>query len=172
MEPLLQWIGSVQRLMAKLVCSFWAGGLLVVVCFLAAGFLSRETALAAPFSRTDPAKQPAIEVKVSLGTETGELKFVPDQLKFTAGKRYKLLLSNPSSVKHYFTAKDFADNIWSQKVDAGNVEIKGAIHELELRPGTQADWVFVPMKSGTYELHCSVPGHAAAGMVGSLVISP
>ncbi|MEM8810316.1 MAG: multicopper oxidase domain-containing protein, partial [Cyanobacteria bacterium P01_G01_bin.38] len=66
----------------------------------------------------------------------------------------------------------FADAIWSQKVEAGDVEVKGAIHELELRPGAEAEWVFVTEKPGTYELHCSIAGHTEAGMVGSLVIVP
>ena len=52
------------------------------------------------------------------------------------------MLKNPSSQKHYFTAKNFADASWTQKVEAGNVEIKGAIHELELKPGAMAEWVF------------------------------
>jgi uncharacterized cupredoxin-like copper-binding protein len=84
------------------------------------------------------------QVTVHLGTEAGELKFVPDRMTFEAGKRYKLVLDNPSPDKHYFTAKDFADAIWSQKVDAGNVEIKGAIHELELRPEAIAEWDLFP----------------------------
>lgn len=120
----------------------------------------------------DLAKQPVTEIRVSLGTEANELKFVPNQFDFQAGKRYKLVLSNPSAQKHYFTAKDFADGIWTQKVDAGKVEIKGAIHELELRPGTQADWVFIPLRSGKYELRCTIAGHTEAGMKGSIVISP
>lgn len=119
----------------------------------------------------DLLRQPPVEIKVSLGNTANELKFVPDTLQFTAGKRYKLSLTNPSNSKHYFTAKDFADGIWSQKVEAGNVEIKGAISELELKPGATAEWVFVPIKSGTYELHCSIPGHTEAGMVGKLAVS-
>ncbi|HEY9825881.1 MAG TPA: plastocyanin/azurin family copper-binding protein [Stenomitos sp.] len=117
------------------------------------------------------AQQPPIEVSVSLGTEAGDLKFVPNQLQFQAGKRYQLTLSNPSPSKHYFTAKDFADAIWSQKVDAGNVEVKGAIHELELRPNTTAQWVFIPARAGTYNLRCTVPGHTEAGMTGTIEIA-
>ncbi len=117
------------------------------------------------------AKQTPTEITISLGTEAGDLKFVPNHLQFKAGKRYKLALNNPSPLKHYFTAKDFADAIWSQKVDAGNVEIKGAIHELELRSGTKADWVFIPARAGTYELRCTVPGHAEAGMMGTIDIT-
>jgi uncharacterized cupredoxin-like copper-binding protein len=111
------------------------------------------------------------DVRVDLGTEAGELTFAPDQLTFQAGRRYKLILHNPSPQKHYFTAKDFADGIWTQKVEAGNVEIKGAIHELELKPGAEAEWFFTPLKAGTYELHCSIAGHTEAGMRGILTIA-
>ncbi len=124
-----------------------------------------QTSLAA-----DLAHQPPIAVDIALGNEADALSFFPNELHFKSGKRYKLHLENHSPEKHYFTAKDFADAIWSQKVDAGNVEIKGAIHELELRPDTAADWVFVALRPGTYPLRCTIPGHAATGMRGTLVI--
>jgi len=116
-------------------------------------------------------KQPVIEVKVSLGNTANELKFEPNHLEFISGKRYNLKLHNPSSQKHYFTAKDFADGIWTQKVEAGKVEIKGNIHELELKPGAEAEWVFVPIKSGKYTLRCTIAGHTEAGMKGEIVIN-
>lgn len=116
-------------------------------------------------------KAPATEITISLGNSANELKFEPNHLDFVAGKRYQLKLTNPSQMKHYFTAKDFADVIWTQKVEAGKVEIKGAIHELELKPGAVAEWVFVPMKPGKYSLHCSIPGHTEAGMIGEIMIA-
>ncbi|HLO51865.1 MAG TPA: sulfocyanin-like copper-binding protein [Kamptonema sp.] len=119
----------------------------------------------------DLLRQPATEINISLGSATGELKFFPNLLEFESGKRYKLVLKNPSPQKHYFTSKDFADASWTQKVEAGNVEIKGVIHELELKPGAEAEWVFVPMKSGTYHLQCTIAGHAEAGMIGKITIS-
>ena len=118
-----------------------------------------------------PSKLPIETLQVHLGNASAALVFEPDQLTFEAGKRYKLLLDNPSPTKHYFTAKDFSDVIWTQKVEAGNVEVKGAIHELELKPGAEAEWVFIPQKPGTYELHCSIKGHAEAGMVGNITVS-
>jgi uncharacterized cupredoxin-like copper-binding protein len=120
----------------------------------------------------DFTKQPAITVKVSLSNDTNELKFIPDRFTFESGKRYKLVLNNPSAIKHYFTSKDFADASWTQNVVAGNVEIKGNIRELELRPNATAEWTFVPIKSGTYELHCAIAGHTEAGMRGSITIQP
>lgn len=119
----------------------------------------------------DLARQPLTEVKISLGSPTNELKYYPNHLEFVAGKRYKLILDNPSPQKHYFTAKDFADASWTQKVEAGKVEIKGSIHELELKPGAIAEWVFVPAKAGTYSLHCPIPGHTEAGMTGTITIT-
>lgn len=135
--------------------------------------LSTPITLAAPITATplDLSQQPAIEVQVSLGNAANELKFVPDHLDFIAGKRYKLILSNPSSLKHYFTAKDFADGIWTQKVEAGKVEIKGAVHELELKPSAQAEWVFLPIRPGSYQLRCTIPGHTEAGMTGIITVS-
>lgn len=143
-------------LMPLLIAGLWLTG------------IGHATAWAAPAVALS--QQTPVEVAVELGTTSGELRFVPNQLTFEAGKRYKLRLSNNSPTKHYFTAKDFADAIWSQKVDAGNVEVKGAIHELELRPNTVADWVFVPVRSGKYTLRCTVPGHQAAGMTGEILI--
>jgi uncharacterized cupredoxin-like copper-binding protein len=105
-----------------------------------------------------------------MGNSAILLKFFPNNLEFVAGQRYKLILDNPSPQKHYFTAKDFADISWTQKVEAGKVEIKGAIHELELKPGSQAEWVFVPMKSGKYSLRCPIAGHTEAGMTGVITV--
>ncbi len=110
------------------------------------------------------------EVKVSLGTAEGELIFIPNNLEFEAGKKYKLMLDNPSPTKHYFTAKDFADASWTQKVEAGKAEVKGAIHEIELKPIGNAEWVLIPEKQGTFDLYCSIPGHKEAGMIGKIVI--
>jgi uncharacterized cupredoxin-like copper-binding protein len=141
----------------------------VIVTVVISGILIPQTDGA--LATSNLAKQPAMDVNVALGNEAGNLQFFPNHLQFESGHRYNLHLSNPSNQKHYFTAKDFADGIWSQKVDAGNVEIKGAIHELELRAHTQADWVFIPLRSGTYSLRCTVPGHSEAGMVGTLEIA-
>lgn len=149
----------------------WAGWIIGVL--LLVGFTYAPTAIAVPVTNLtgDLSRQPATEIRVSLGNAANELRFFPASLEFAAGKRYKLLLTNPSPQKHYFTAKDFADVIWTQKVEAGNVEIKGAIHELELKPGAEAEWVFIALKPGTYALRCPIPGHTEAGMQGKIAIA-
>ncbi|MFN6570699.1 copper-binding protein [Nostoc minutum NIES-26] len=143
---------------------------LILYLLLYMAFISTTPAMAANLSG-GLLKQPATEITVSLSNSANELKFEPNHLELVAGKRYQLRLTNPSQLKHYFTAKDFADGIWTQKVEAGKVEIKGAIHELELKPGAEAEWVFVPLKSGKYSLRCPIPGHTEAGMTGEIVVS-
>lgn len=143
------------------VQSIWQNLTLLVVIIVASSLFLIPTALA---------NSQVNEIEVSLGNTSGELKFFPSSIQLKTGKSYKLLLDNPSPVKHYFTSKDFADASWTRKVQAGKVEVKGAIHELELKPGAVAEWVLTPMKSGTYELHCSIKGHAAAGMLGEITV--
>lgn len=160
----------------KLYLNRWVQQSLKMILSLVLWFAISGTPLALAADTSNPVgdvlRQPATEITISLGSVTDELKFFPNLLEFESGKRYKLVLKNPSPEKHYFTSKDFADASWTQKVEAGNVEVKGAIRELELKPGAEAEWVFVPMKSGTYNLRCTVPGHAEAGMIGKITISP
>lgn len=163
MNHSVDWLNRWKRY-PSILCGVLAGFLWLV------GLMTPVAAIAAQVPSGDLSQQPAIEAKVSLGNPENELKFVPDHLEFSSGKRYRLVLSNPSALKHYFTSKDFADNIWNQKVEAGKVEVKGAIHELELRPGAEAEWVFIPIKAGTYRLRCTIPGHAEAGMVGEIAV--
>ena len=151
--------------------------LIMAIFTICCVLIAPNLAIASPISpiniaSIDFTKQQAIAVQVSLSNDNNELKFIPDRFIFESGKRYKLLLSNSSSIKHYFTSTDFADAVWTQNVVAGNVEIKGNIRELELRPNTNAEWTFVPIKSGTYELHCAIAGHTEAGMRGSITIQP
>jgi uncharacterized cupredoxin-like copper-binding protein len=152
MRPLLDYL------------KFWCCCLMMVITIYS---LPPSSVLADRLIVTTP-----IEIKISLGNTANELKFFPDRVQLVAGKKYKLLLSNSSPQKHYFTAREFASSSWTQKVDAGNVEIKGAIQELELRPSTNAAWVLVPMKPGNYKLRCTMPGHTAAGMIGTIVVAP
>ncbi len=159
MSMILRYCQACQRRLISLV--LW-----VVLAWSGLGI---SPAIAAPSN--NPIAQPPLPVEVSLSNEAGALKFFPNTLEFTAGQRYKLVLTNPSPQKHYFTAKDFADAIWSQKVEAGKVEIKGAIHELELKPGATAEWVFIPQKPGRYTLRCTIPGHTEAGMTGTITVT-
>ncbi len=123
-----------------------------------------------PAQARDLSKQTPQDKSIQLGTADSQLVFVPKELSFRNGSLYRLHLSNPSQLKHYFTAKDFADAVWTRKLEVAGVEIKGQIREIELKPGASVEWQFIPLKSGVYSLICTIPGHAEAGMLGRIVI--
>ncbi len=125
---------------------------------------------AAPAMAAGLSEQTPTVVKVELGAKGGDLVFEPSQLIFQAGKLYKLVVENPSPTKHYFSALRFASAVWTRKVEADGVEIKGSVREIEVKPGGEAEWFFVPVKAGTFRLECTIPGHAEAGMVGTIRI--
>jgi len=118
----------------------------------------------------DLSRQTPQDKAVELGTVDNQLAFAPKELFFRNGNLYRLRLSNPSQLKHYFSAKDFADAVWTRKLEVAGVEIKGQVREIELKPGASVEWQFIPLKSGVYSLACTIPGHAEAGMIGQITI--
>jgi len=122
------------------------------------------------------AKTP-IEINVQLGDSDNTLRFFPSHLEFETGKLYKLVLSNPSEMSHYFSSEGLARSVFTRKVQVLSSqgkkisEIKGVIRELEIYPGGTAEWWFVPVKTARLDdLKCIIKDHAKAGMVGTIVI--
>lgn len=129
------------------------------------------------FAAGDLTAQQAVTVTVQLGDTNNHLRFYPDSLQFETGKLYRLIISNPSRQKHYFTAQGLADSVFTRKVQIVNstnetlVEVKGSVSEIEVYPGRAAEWWFVPVKTiQNSVLRCSIKGHTEAGMTGQITI--
>ena len=118
----------------------------------------------------------AITVKVETGTESGELKFIPDKLRFERGKYYKLVIHNPGKLDHYFRSEGMATNVYTRKVEVINndgetiVEIHGDVYDMELKSGSTVAWYFYPMTNGKLRLYCHKEDHEQQGMVGEIEI--
>ena len=83
-----------------------------------------------------------------------DMRFQPADLTVTAGEWTELKLVNDDQVVHDWMVE--------------------AIPNLDVvaRPGQTAKLRFVLDTPGTYEIVCSIPGHAAAGMTGTLTVLP
>jgi uncharacterized cupredoxin-like copper-binding protein len=81
-----------------------------------------------------------------------EYKFTPDTITVKSGQAVTVELQNKGTVVHDFHIPDL--NVASPEVD----------------PGKSAQVTFTPDKPGTYQFECTQPGHAQAGMTGSLVV--
>ena len=101
-----------------------------------------------------------------------EYSYSPSNLHFKAGVPYKLQIQNNGTIKHYFTSVDFFKAIATRKVQSNaDGEIKAPYFSaLEVFPSRALDLYFVPVKKGTYKLHCTIKGHESKGMCGSIVI--
>jgi len=131
---------------------------------------------------------------MALGDKSNALAYIPSELSFEQGQVTKLTLTNPSQVEHYFSAREFASKVFTIAVESKGVEVKGAVTEVRLHrhlfcvsayagmsiitpsqvalePGASLTWIFVPMKAGSYQLLCPVPGHIEGGMVGVLTVT-
>ena len=84
--------------------------------------------------------------------EAGDLWFEPDSVEVTAGEAVNLRLVNEGEAFHDLT------------VPAADV-VLGA------EPGEQAVGAIELADPGRYEFYCSVPGHAQAGMRGTIVVA-
>ena len=83
-----------------------------------------------------------------------DLAFAPAEVHVTAGRFVVLDLVNDDPVFHDWTVEGLAN------VDAAT------------RPGETTRIRFIIDRPGRYPIRCSVAGHAAAGMVGELVVDP
>jgi len=108
--------------------------------------------------------------------------FEPQEIVFTTGKLYKLTIKNVSDSKHYFSSNSFSKAIFTRKIQISSnnyklAEIKGIINEIEVWPGHEVEWWFVPIKTGKFDdLNCRVKDrktnlkHSDMGMQGTIII--
>lgn len=97
-----------------------------------------------------PAEPPipgATEVRV----EAGELWFEPDRIEVEEGRTVNLALANTGQAFHDLSVPELD------------------VH-LEAQPGETSAIAISEPEVGTYEFTCTVPGHAAAGMRGEVVV--
>lgn len=125
----------------------------------------------------DLSQQTPVEVHLQLGDEKDTRRFLPSKIEFETGKLYRLILSNPSREKHYFSSDAFAQAVFTRKVQVNGTdgkpvaEIKGHIREIEVLPKASTEWWLVPIKTGQFgDLKCTEQGHTESGMVGQIVI--
>lgn len=142
----------------------------------AAALLSAVPAYAADDYVTDyAARVKAADWKAvqTVRVELDEHSFTPSELRFTAGKAYKLELKNVGKKDHYFTAEKFFRAVaWRKAMVNQHAEVKAPYFTAfePLKDGGQIDLYFVPVTPGRYEVICTIEDHKDQGMVGTLTI--
>jgi Cu+-exporting ATPase len=120
------------------------GRYLVVIA--AASLLVAGTVMAADRAIDSSATQ--------LAVTAGDARFEPADVTVTASRFAVLTFTNEDSVFHDWSVEGLA-----------NVDVPA-------RPGQTARLRFLVDEPGTYRIVCTVPGHAEAGMTGTLTVEP
>ncbi|MGH3135049.1 MAG: plastocyanin/azurin family copper-binding protein [Gaiellaceae bacterium] len=114
--------------------------------------MEEKVAATAAGEEAPPAAAPTGGLEIA-ADPAGALKFATTSLEAAAGT-VTISMENPSSVPHNVAIK------------GNDVDVKG---EVVLQGGTST--VSADLGPGTYTFYCSVPGHEAAGMTGTLTVS-
>lgn len=94
-----------------------------------------------------PAVEGARQVTVSLN----DLRFSPSTITAAVNERVNVVVRNEDSIVHDFTVPTLGVHVTVQ-------------------PGQERTFGLPTANSGTYPFLCTVPGHAAAGMQGSITV--
>ncbi|MFQ5680098.1 MAG: plastocyanin/azurin family copper-binding protein [Gemmatimonadota bacterium] len=117
----------------------------------------------------------AVEVNVAMFEAPGmtQLGFIPPDLNLNQGVGYKIVLENDAGhgSKHYYTAAEFYKTVVMRKAEDSQAEIKAPyLKAIELIIGGEAELFMVPTKTGTFQVLCTIPGHADLGMKGNVIV--
>ena len=136
-----------------------AGGLVALVVLVAAGC-----------SDSDGAGTASAEVQ-RITVEMSELKYEPMRLAVTAGRPVEVTVRNVGTADHDFVVSGLpAKNV--KNVKAGHGGHGGGVDEIvgHAKPGQTVTVRFTPLRTGEFDIFCSLPGHKEGGMVGVLTV--
>ena len=101
-----------------------------------------------------------------------EHSYSPEVLTLEKDKPYKLVIQNKGQKDHYFTAPDFFKSIATRKAQTKDGEMKAPYFSaLEAyKNGGSIELFFVPVKSGSFPVFCTIDDHKEKGMEGKIVV--
>jgi uncharacterized cupredoxin-like copper-binding protein len=106
--------------------------------------------------------------KASLTVSLTDFQFAPANAEVAAGADVTLTLTNSSSVVHQWVVMKLGTR-YTTPFDADDEA--NAYFKAEVQPGESQSFEFTaPSDPGDYQIVCGVPGHAEAGMLGTLTV--
>jgi uncharacterized cupredoxin-like copper-binding protein len=122
-------------------------------------------------SEDDDSQSGTTELNVAI---KDEFNFDPNTLIAKAGEEVVLTFENTGTLDHSFVIlKEGVDLEHALEEDEEELHEELLLEIHEIAPGERATETFTaPSNPGDYVFLCTVPGHAEAGLVGTLTVSP
>ena len=113
---------------------------------------------------------PPVDRVIAVST-TDSLRFAPDAFNVRAGETVAFDISNSGAVPHEFIIGDATvQQVHENEMSTGRMG--GESTGVTGPAGATVGLVYTFGQPGTLEIGCHVPGHYAAGMRGTITISP
>jgi uncharacterized cupredoxin-like copper-binding protein len=97
----------------------------------------------------------------------------PRDLRLKADQPYKLVLKNTGNKDHYYTAPEFFRAVATRKAMVNRfAEIKAPYFTAVevFKNGGELDLYVVPVRRGTYRVHCPIDDHEEKGSTGTITV--
>ena len=117
-----------------------------------------------------------VAVDETVTIEAKDVKFVPSAITVPAGKTVKLLLKNgDKGTEHDLTSDDMVVAVMQgggHGSGHGSTRANGdsTMLVVHTKDGETSSAIFKADKPGTYNIYCTIPGHKAAGMIGTITV--
>ena len=98
-----------------------------------------------------------------------EFRYDPDAASVAAGAPVTVTFDNQGALEHDWMLVADGTDLTALTVDNA---LMPEAHSGVLAAGTSKTFTFTAPTAGTYKIVCTVPGHAAAGMVGTFTVTP
>jgi Cu+-exporting ATPase len=119
---------------------------------------------------TSALRQPDRTVTINT---TDHLTFDPSALTVRQGETIAFVVSNPTSIAHEFVVGDAAvHQAHEQQMSSGAAMADDAGYALDLPAGTTRTLLYTFDQAGSVLFGCHVAGHFAAGMWGTITVTP
>lgn len=111
----------------------------------------------------------------TINIELSEHDFDPKHLKLKANKPYRFVIKNTGEADHYYTAGDFFKSVAWRKVMSSRPhggEIKAPYFTAieAFKKGGTVELFFVTVKTGTFDVVCTIDDHKEKGMTGTITV--
>jgi uncharacterized cupredoxin-like copper-binding protein len=103
--------------------------------------------------------------EISIDVNPSSFSYDPKKIILEKGKEVRLTLMNHDSIEHDIEIKNFPVSIENEEHHVGHTNNDADFH-LHASPNKQSEMIFTPLKNGTFEFYCTIPGHKDSGMAG------
>lgn len=110
------------------------------------------------------------QLELTINVKPSQFFYDPSNIKLEKDKPVSLIFKNNDSIEHDIEIKNIPIKTIVTGSHEGHSASEADFH-LHAAAQKQSKITFTPLKTGTYEFYCTIPGHKENGMVGLLIVT-